>query len=175
MEEFGEWESFYVIIGAAAGALIGLQFVIMTLIAEKPPPRVVEASAAFASPTVVHFSVALLLSALLRAPWHTIAPVAVLWGLVGIAGVVYTAIVARRVRTQRAYQPDFEDRLFHVLLPLAANAILVASAFAAPSYEREALFAVGAATLLFLFIGIHNAWDAVSYHVLVAMQKDRTR
>jgi hypothetical protein len=26
---------------------------------------------------------------------------------------------------------------------------------------REALFGVGAAALLLLFIGIHNAWDAV--------------
>jgi hypothetical protein len=30
---------------------------------------------------------------------------------------------------------------------------------------REALFGVAAASLLLLFIGIHNAWDAVSYHV----------
>jgi hypothetical protein len=30
---------------------------------------------------------------------------------------------------------------------------------------REALFGTGAATLLLLFIGIHNAWDGVFYHV----------
>jgi hypothetical protein len=29
------------------------------------------------------------------------------------------------------------------------------------------LFAVGAAALLLLFVGIHNAWDAVTYHVFV--------
>jgi hypothetical protein len=32
---------------------------------------------------------------------------------------------------------------------------------------REALFGVGGAVLLLLFIGIHNAWDAVTYHVFV--------
>jgi hypothetical protein len=32
---------------------------------------------------------------------------------------------------------------------------------------REALFGVGAATLLLLFIGIHNSWDSVAYHVFV--------
>ena len=32
MTEFAEWESFYLIVGGAAGALIGLQFVVMTLI-----------------------------------------------------------------------------------------------------------------------------------------------
>jgi hypothetical protein len=30
-----------------------------------------------------------------------------------------------------------------------------------------ALFGIGAAALLLLFIGIHNAWDAVTYHVFV--------
>ena len=33
-------------------------------------------------------------------------------------------------------------------------------------HNGEALFAIGAAALLLLFIGIHNAWDAVTYHLL---------
>ena len=49
-------------------------------------------------------------------------------------------------------------------IPLALAAI---SAFAARSHMREALFGVGAAALLLLFVGIHNAWDAVVYHVFV--------
>src|SRR5262249_41637273 len=49
MPEFEEWESFYVIVGAAAGALIGLQFVVMTLTAERPPLRAAEAGRAFAT------------------------------------------------------------------------------------------------------------------------------
>jgi uncharacterized membrane protein len=67
----------------------------------------------------------------------------------------------------------WEDWLFHFVLPLAAYAILVLSAFAAPSHVREALFGVGTAALLLLFIGIHNAWDAIAYHVLVN-KEDRT-
>ena len=31
MTALGEWENFYVIVGSSAGALIGLQFVVMTL------------------------------------------------------------------------------------------------------------------------------------------------
>ena len=171
MPDFAEWESFYVIVAGAAGALIGLQFVVMTLLADRPQLASPEAGAAFATPTIVHFSSALLLSAILRAPWHGLAPAAVLWGVVGLAGVVYTAVVVRRMRAQSAYQPEFEDWLFHVALPFAAYAVLAASAFAALSHERGALFAVGAATLLLLFIGIHNSWDAVAYHVLVTMRK----
>jgi hypothetical protein len=71
------------------------------------------------------------------------------------------------MRTQTVYQPEFEDRLFHVLLPLVAYSLLALAALAAPSHTREALFGVGAAALLLLFVGIHNAWDFVFYHVFV--------
>lgn len=88
MAELTEWDSFYVIVGSASGALIGLQFVVMMLIAERPPIRAAEAGAAFATPTIVHLSAALLLSAILRAPWKAITIPSVLWGLMGLSGVV---------------------------------------------------------------------------------------
>jgi hypothetical protein len=167
MPELAEWDSFYVIVGSAAGGLIGLQFVVMTLIAERPPLRVAQTGPAFATPTIVHFGAALLLSALVRVPWHAIAPAAVLWGLVGLSGAGYVAIVTRRMRRQADYRPVFEDWLFHVLLPLAAYLLLPVAAVAAVSRPREALFGIAAAALLLLFVGIHNAWDAVAYQVFV--------
>ncbi len=69
------------------------------------------------------------------------------------------------MRRQDVYQPEFEDWLFHAMLPLAAYAILAISAFETPFRTREALFGVGAAALLLLFIGIHNAWDSTSFQV----------
>ena len=167
MTDLAEWESFYVIVGAAAGGLIGLQFVVMTLIAERPPKRAAEAGAAFATPTIVHFSVALLLCALLRVPWQGIMPGAVLCGLIGFSGFVYIVVVQRRMRKQTVYRPQFEDWLFHVVLPMAAYALIALSPLVAVEYTRGALLAIGAASLLLLFAGIHNAWDAVTYHVLV--------
>jgi hypothetical protein len=167
MTALAGWENFYVIVGSAAGALIGLQFVVVTLIADSPALRVPEGVAAFATPTIVHFGVVLLLSAVVSAPWHKIGTVSVVWGLVGLSGIVYAVIVSRRLRVQTIYQPVFEDWLFHVLLPFAAYAMLAGSAYVAHSHARPALFVVGAATLLLLFVGIHNAWDAVTYHVLV--------
>jgi hypothetical protein len=161
------WENFYVIVGSSAGALIGLQFVVMTLIAERPALRVAEAGAAFSTPSVVHFGVVLLLSAIISAPWNEIAIPAALWGLVGLCGIAYTVVVIRRIRVQTIYRPVFEDWLFHVLLPITAYAMLAGSACAAGWHRRPALFVVGAATLILLFIGIHNAWDAVTYHVFV--------
>jgi len=165
MSELAAWDSFYVIVGSAAGALIGLQFVVVTLIAQRPTRASPDGSAAFGTPTVVHFGTALLLAALSRAPWQTVTAPAALWVLVGCCGIVYVAIVLRRMRRQGVYEPEFEDWLFHIALPMAAYAVLTLSAFATVLLAREALFGVAAASLLLLFIGIHNAWDAVSYHV----------
>jgi hypothetical protein len=170
MPALAEWDSFYVIIGSAAGALIGLQFVVITLISERP--RTAAAGTAFSTPTIVHFSVVLLLSALLRAPWDTVAAVAAAWGLIGLAGVAYILLTAWRMRVQTSYKLDFEDWLFHVLLPLAAYAALAGTALAPAPHGKEILFAVGGAALLLLFSGIHNAWDAASYFVLVVRKPD---
>lgn len=165
MAELAEWDSFYVIVGSAAGALIGLQFVVMTLIAQSPTPRAAEAGAAFGTPTTVHFSTVLLLSALMRVPWPNMMAAAIAWGLVGLGGVIYAMIVTRRARTQTAYRPDLEDHLCHIVLPLAAYAILALSAFASFLHTRGALFGIGAAALLLLFTGIHNAWDSTTFNV----------
>jgi hypothetical protein len=176
MSELADWNNFYVIVGSSAGALIGLQFVVIALIAETPDARAdAKAGAAFSTPSVVHFAVVLLLSAIISAPWHTIGALGVVWGLVGISGSVYAIIVARRMRLQTAYRPVFEDWLFHALLPLAAYGILAVSAYAAQSHARPAMFLVGAATLLLLFVGIHNAWDAATFIALQQRQQPERR
>ena len=172
MRAFAAWQNFYVIVGSSAGALIGLQFVVLSLIADKPTARVdVQAGGTFSTPTIVHFSAVLTLAAILSAPWETLHAPTLICGTLGIAGVIYTVLVARRIRKQTVYQPEFEDWLFHALLPLAAYGILLASALAARSDVRDALFGVGAAVLLLLLIGIHNAWDATMYHVFVAKRE----
>jgi len=166
MTALSEWQNFYVIVGSSAGALIGLQFVVLTLIASRPAGAgTAQAGHAFATPTIVQFGAVLLLAGILSAPWQEVAPAAVLWGALGLSGIVYEIVVARRMRMQAVYRPVFEDWLFHVLLPFAAYFTLAVAAFAAGSHLRAALFGIGAAALLLLFIGIHNAWDAVTYHV----------
>jgi hypothetical protein len=160
------WDNFFVIVGSSAGALIGLQFVVITLISSRPVVRGQEqAGDAFATPTIVHFCAVLLLAAIQCAPWRSVGAASVLWALLGVTGIVYEVVVARRMRVQKVYAPVFEDWLFHVLLPLLAYATLAGSACATRWNARATLFAVGAAALLLLFVGIHNAWDAVTYHI----------
>ena len=172
MNELAEWDSFYLIVGGAAGALIGLQFVAMTLIAARPQAAASsDAGAAFATPTIVHFVAAFLLAAFVRMPWRSESSAMAMCGIVGAAGVVYTVVVSRRMTTQTSYKPVFEDWLFHAILPLLAYAMMVIAAIEVSSYPRQILFAVGAATLLLLMIGIHNSWDAVTWNIYTATSK----
>jgi len=171
MTEFTEWDSFYLIVGGAAGALIGLQFVVMTLIADRPQLSKADAGHAFATPTTMHFGAAFLLSAVIRVPWRSIEPMSFIWALIGSAGVLYSIIIVKRIRDQRSYKPVFEDWLFHAILPFVSYATLVAAAFTVQSNTREALFFAGGSALLLLIIGIHNAWDTTTYNVFVNRPK----
>lgn len=110
MTALSGWQNFYVIVGSSAGALIGLQFVVLTLIATRPTvPGQGEAGSAFATPTIVHFGVVLLLSAIANVPWQTAREAAAVLGVTGLSGVVYLIFVARQMRTQKIYRPVFED------------------------------------------------------------------
>ena len=75
MTALAGWENFYVIVGSSAGALIGLQFVVITLIAAMPIGRgTAQAGAAFSTPNVVHFGAVLLLAGIVSTPWGAIVP-----------------------------------------------------------------------------------------------------
>ena len=165
MTELAEWDSFYLIVGGAAGALIGLQFVVMTLIAERPQVQRSDVGATFATPTIIHFGAVLFVAAVLRLPFKTAGQLAFVIGVTGVLGVIYICRITWRMTAQDIYEPVFEDWLTHSVLPFAAYATLAIAAFYSTSAFTASLFAVGAAALLLLFTGIHNAWDATTYNV----------
>lgn len=160
-----QWESFYVIVGSSAGGLTGLWFVVITLVGESNIPRSAESTNAFGTPNVVHFAAVLVLSAILSAPWTRLKDPAHLVGLMAILGVIYVLIVIRRMLRQHQYQPQLEDWMFHLVLPLISYASLFVGAAGLSHDQPWALFLVAGVALLQLCIGIHNAWDTVVYIV----------
>jgi hypothetical protein len=165
------WESFYVIVGSSAGALTGLQFVVLTMIAEARQARGGggETIAAFGSPNVVHFCAALLVSAICSAPWGGLGPPGIAIAACGAYGVIYSGVVLRRTMRQREYKPVLEDWVWHAALPMLAYAALVHAGWMLAHRSADTLYIVGAATLLLVFIGIHNAWDTVMYITVVGL------
>ena len=160
------WDNFYVIVGSSAGALTGLQFVVIALIAEAQTAASKLEIRAFGSPTVVHFCAALLVSGILCAPWDSLANAAITLELCGAAGLIYAMTVVRHARTQTGYQADAEDWAWYVILPLAAYGTLLVAATELNQHPATSLFVIAGTTLTLLFVGIHNAWDTVTYIAL---------
>ncbi len=160
------WESFYVIVGSSAGALTGLQFVVITLVAQSGRRSSSKEIAAFGTPTVVHFCVVLLVAAIFSAPWHRVSSAGLAISAAGLGGLGYTGVVVGRARRQRGYAPVLEDWLTHTILPAFAYASLLPAAFMLARSPASMSFVIGGAALALLFIGIHNAWDTVTYIAL---------
>lgn len=157
------WQSFYVIVGSSAGALTGLMFVVITLVAGvKEPPSPYQING-FATPAVVHFSAVLLLSAVISAPWPDAHFVGTALGVGALAGLVYMVIVLRRLLRPAPYKPVVEDWIWHVVLPFVAYIVLLIAHLGLGHQQGWALYTIGGAALLLLFIGIRNAWDTVIY------------
>lgn len=160
---FAAWEAFYVIIGSSAAALTGLQFVVIALIAEARTRSTSSEIEAFGTPTIVHFCVVLLLAGILSAPWTAVWPASILIGLCGVSGVAYTFVVIRRGRRQTRYRPVLEDWVWHAGIPLVAYAALLTTSIGLAAASVPSLFVIAASALLLLFVGIHNAWDTVTF------------
>jgi hypothetical protein len=167
---FVAWATFYVLLGSAAAALIGLQLVVIVLGAQVNALSRT-AMRAFGTPTIVHFCATLSISAILSAPWHSVTGVAACIAVFGILGIVYLIRVVTHANLQTDYAPVLEDWLWHLVLPLLAYGMFVATAIALRRHTADALFVAGAAAILLLFIGIHNAWDAATYIALDRPQR----
>ncbi len=168
------WQNFYMIVGSSAGALTGLQFVVIGLLAQAGAAGSMREIRAFGTPTVFHFCSALLVSALMAVPWQSLGGFAVCLGVAGTLGVVYSLGSFWHAR-KSAYNPDLEDWLWYTALPLIAHLALVAAAILLWRNSKLFLGIVAADTLLFLLLGIHNSWDTVTYVAVNHIKKNQEK
>ena len=76
---FEHWDSFFLMIGSAAGALIGLLFIVATLTAGFEREQSQRGARLYLTPTVFHFAVVMVVGAIALAPttmttakWNTV-------------------------------------------------------------------------------------------------------
>jgi hypothetical protein len=167
-----EWTDFYVIVGSSAGALTGLQFVVIALIAEGETTRSMLEIRAFGTPTIVHFCAVLLISGIVSAPWHVVSYAAWCLGICGAVGIAYVIRVISHAHKQTGYSPDLGDWFWYTALPLAAYAMLLVAAVVTMCHPAVGLFVLAAVALTLLFNGIHNAWDTVTF---IAIQRSQEK
>ena len=164
------WDTFYVIVASAAAGLTGLMFVVISLIADNASvdlQNIDRQISAFSTPTIVHFGAVLLESLILTAPWPAMTGAQITVATCSAVGVVYMLVVTRRTWRSTVYTPVLEDWVFHVVLPMAAYLGVVVAVLALPRHPAPLMFVEGAAAVVLLFVGIHNAWDVVTYVVML--------
>jgi len=156
------WTNFYVIVGSSAGALTGLQFVVMALVSQARATGSMSEIRAFGSPTVVHFCAVLFISAAVTAPWHTLHSLALNLIVLGAAGTIYVLNALRHARRGN-YHPDMGDWFWFSALPLATYLAVFLIGATLLTHPDALLFLLGGVALMLLYTGIHNAWDTVTY------------
>jgi hypothetical protein len=156
------WANFYVIVGSSAGALTGLQFVVISFISERRRMTNTADIGAFGTPIIVHFGFVLLLSTLLSAPWARLESVGYTLAGFGFLGLLYTGVIARRA-ARATYKAVLDDVIFHMVLPAVAYAMVLVAGLLMPRGSGWVYFAIAGTALGLLFIGIRNAWDTVLY------------
>lgn len=168
-----DWETFYVIIGSAGGALLGLLFVVIALVADRVRATSSRGLSAFTTPSMFHFINVLAIAALITMPRKGLASLEVLLVIVAVIGLAITILATVHILQFEQYKPVLEDWAWHGMIPGLAYIALLAAAIMLTSRTELALYFVGSVSLTLLFVGIHNAWDVALYSATSMSRDDK--
>ena len=159
---FEGWGEFYLLAGSAAAVLIGLIFVVVTLMSDRPRSSVLTGSKLYMGPVVLQVSFVLALSAAALTPgisaraFAALAAVVALWGLVrGVQSIVGIGALKDEVH--------WSDVWFYGVFPSLLYVALAAVAVGFWSGQEWAVHGTAAVTTTVLLLSIRNEWDLVTW------------
>ena len=159
---FEHWGEFYLLAGSAAAVLIGLIFVVVTLMSDRPRSSVLDGSKLYMGPIVLGVSFVLALSAAALTPGITarqfalIAAVVALWGLA--RGVLSIAGIRRL-----GGEVHWTDVWFYGAVPSALYVGLASVAWAFCMDWPCAPYALAVVVTGLLLAAVRNEWDLVTW------------
>ena len=160
---FEGWDSYYLMVGSSAGALIGLLFVVVTLTSGMGRDQAVRGQAVYMTPTVFHLGVVLALSCITAVPRLTPQATAWLIGVGGLAGLGYATFSTVMIRSPKTKAPHWSDVWYYGAAPATMHLGLIAAAIAIGCGVGGAIYALAALLIALLLIAIRNAWDLVTW------------
>ena len=158
MHALESWHDFFVLVGTAGATLLALLFVAVSLGAGFLSESRADATRAFFSPVVIHFSAVFFLSAIALVPGHRTMFFAVVIGgcaLAGLAVSLFTTIQLMR----HDWTNYKEDHLAYGLLPTISYAALLLAAELVWTENGFAVDVLAGALLVLLLVNVRNAWD----------------
>ena len=160
---FDHWSEFYLLAGSAAAVLIGLIFVVMTLMQDRPRSSVLAGSKLYMGPVVLQVSFVLVLSSaalvprISRTAFADICAAVALWGLVrGVMSLTGIAAIEDP-------EVHWTDKWFYGAIPSALFVALAVTAWALWSRREWATIGVAAEITGILLLAIRNEWDLVTW------------
>lgn len=161
---FEHWNEFYLLIGSAAGALIGLLFVVETLTSRYNLETATRAASVYTSPLVFHFAIVLALSGVAMVP----AIEGRTAGLFMAAGAAAGFGAAGRViyhlgPGSMIKAAHWSDIWGYGVGPLISYSLLAAAAYNVWNSGQHAAPLLAAALVALLLLTIRNAWDLVTW------------
>jgi hypothetical protein len=158
------WHDFFMLLGTAAGTLVGLLFFAATIGAgvfssnRQAPLRV------FLSTSVVHFTVVLTVSMIILAPITNATLLGVLVLVCGLTGLIYYGVALRDAgRDGLMGNMDLGDRVWYAVLPVLAYLAGTAAAILLIARRQSGSGVLAATAAMLLLVGIHNAWDIMAW------------
>jgi hypothetical protein len=170
---FKEWDSFYLMLGSSAGALIGLLFVVATLGGNLAHDQAEPGQRTYMTPLVFHLAIVLVLSCVTAVPGLRDRAGGLIVGGAGVLGLAYAIWIMCRLRSRKLpTPPHWSDFWFYGFGPAAIYLALIASAIMVATSQPAAADLVALFLTALLMTTIRNAWDLVTWLAPVAVGKD---
>jgi hypothetical protein len=159
---FDGWSDFFLMAGSAAAVLIGLIFVVISLMQDRSRSTVLAGSKLYMGPIVLGVSFVLALSAAALTPGIGCCAYAAITGIIAIWGLVRGLMSVAGLRNL-AGDVHWTDLWFYGVFPTAIYVALgiVALAFLRDwSWARDGLAVV---ITIGLLLAIRNEWDLITW------------
>ena len=161
---FAAWDNYFMLLGAAAGSLIGLLFVVVTLTSGIERSRALRASTIYLTPTLVHFAVTMVSSAVAVSPAtpKVAAVILAVAALMGLGNAVRTCLGIYEF-AQGDNPPHWSDIWCYGGAPGAIYIGLIGTSAAAWMGWPLAVGAGAVLLMILMLVAIRNAWDLITW------------
>lgn len=158
---FEHWHEFYLLVGSAAAVLIGLIFVVISLMQDRSRDTVLAGSRLYMGPIVLGVSFVLVLSAAALTPGIETRQFAGVAGVVALWGLVRGLISMTGIR--RLKEVHWTDFWYYGVAPVGIYAALAVVALAFWQGWRWAEVGVAVSIIALLLSAIRNEWDLITW------------
>ena len=158
---FEGWHEFYLMAGGAAAVLIGLIFVVISLMQDRPRSSVLAGTRLYMGPIVLGVSFVMLLSAAALVPGVTAREFAALSGAVALWGLARGLLSS--VGIGRLHEVHWTDFWLYGVFPSLLYIALGGIALAMWQGWARADDALAAFVTAGLLLAIRNEWDLITW------------